>query len=163
MKLMINLITTAIFTFNLIIPNCNKEECHPRIIDAFILAYDAMYKAPEDFHEDYIILDMESSDFSETTYEDRKEMMEYFKKYNKTVLNASLFRLKEIGLANSFGSLKINGVLLMFRCIKPDKNSGIIIEGMKYVSPTAANFYDINLEVHNNKWVLKSIKSTGVA
>lgn len=162
MKLMINLVTTAILTFNLIAP-CTKEEPHPRIIDAFILAYDAMYKAPDNFNKDYIILDMDSSDFAETTYEDRKKMMEYFKKYNKTVLNASIFRLKEIGLADSYGSLKINGLLLMFKCIKPNNSSGIIIEGIKYVSPTAANLYDIYLEVENNKWVLKSIKSTGVA
>ena len=39
---------------------------------------------------------MESLDFAETTPEDRKKMIEHFSKYNKIVLNASLFKLKEI-------------------------------------------------------------------
>lgn len=55
-------------------------------------------------------------------------------------------------------------MLLMFKNITPSaSNSGIKIEGIKYVSPTAINYYNINLIVENGKWVLKSIELTGVA
>lgn len=83
---------------------------------------------------------------------------------NKSTINASLFRLQQIGLADDFGSLKIDRELLMMTCVKPDpKDSGIIIEGINYVSPVAARFYTIKLKVENNKWVLKNITLTGVA
>ena len=34
---------------------------------------------------------------------------------------------------------------------------------INYVSPIAANFYTIKLNVENNKWVLKNITLTAVA
>lgn len=162
MRLLSSLITVSFFLFNGIVPN-NAESEFPQIIDAFTLAYDAMY-AQENFNKDYIILDMESYDFANTTYEERQNTINYFNKYNKTVLNASLFKLQQIGLADSFGNLKINGELLMLTCVKPNpEDSGIIIEGIYYVSPIAANFYTIKLNVENNKWVLKNITLTAVA
>lgn len=42
-------------------------------------------------------------------------------------------------------------------------DSGIKIEGIKYVSPLAINYYDIYLVVKNGNWVLKSFELTGVA
>jgi len=162
MRLLSSLITVSFFLFNGIVPN-NTEGELPKIIDAFTLAYDAMYTR-ENFNKDYIILDMESHDFTNTTYEERQNTINYFNKYNKTVLNASLFKLQQIGLADSFGNLKINGELLMLTCVKPNpEGSGIIIEGINYVSPIAANFYTIKLNVENNKWVLKNITLTAIA
>ena len=97
-------------------------------------------------------------------FEDRKKMIEHFSKYNKIALNASLFKLKEIGLANQFGNLKINAMILMVKNITPiASDSGIKIEGIKYVSPIAINYYDIYLVVKNGNWVLKSIELTVVA
>lgn len=162
MRLLASLMTVSFFLFNNIVPN-NTEGEFPKIIDAFTLAYDAIY-TKENFNKDYIILDMESYDFANTTYEERQSTINYFNKYNKTVLNASLFKLQQIGLADSFGNLKINGELLMITCVKPStEDSGIIIEGINYVSPIAANFYTIKLNVENNKWVLKNITLTAVA
>lgn len=162
MKYILTMLITTILSFNTITTNPIAEAHKP--IDAFILAYDAMYNAPEDFKKEYLILDMESLDFAETTPEDRKKMMEHFSKYDKTVLNASLFKLKEIGLANQFGSLKINAIILMIKNITPSiSDSEIKIEGIKYVSPTAINYYDINLVVKNGQWVLKRIELTRVA
>lgn len=59
------------------------------------------------------------------------------------MLNASLFKLKEIGLANQFGNLKINSMILMIKNITPiASDSRIKIEGIKYVGPVAINYYD---------------------
>jgi hypothetical protein len=169
MRLLASLITAAFLSFNVIVPNDavvlnnDTEGEHPNIIDAFTLAFDAMYTYMN-FNKDYIILDMESYDFTTTTYEERQNTINYFNKYNKTVLNASLFKLQQIGLADDFGDLKFNGELLMFTCVKPNpEDSGIIIEGINYVSPIAIHFYTIKLKVENNKWVLKDITLTGVA
>lgn len=71
MKSLLSIITTSIFIFNTIFININTENIYPRIIDAYILAYDAIYNQPENFKVDYIILDMESYFFADTTYEDR--------------------------------------------------------------------------------------------
>lgn len=165
MRLLISLITASFFSFTAIVPNSNTEGEFPKIIDAFTLAYDAIYTQPENFDKDYIILDMESYDFTSTTYEERQNTINYFKnKYNKPILNASLFKLQQIGLADDYGRLKISGELLMLTCVKPNlEDSGITIEGIKYVGPVAANFYTIKLNVENNKWVLKNITLTAVA
>lgn len=137
---------------------------NPRIIDAFILAYDSMYTYDNKNQKDYIILDMESSYFAETTYEDREKMINYFKNYNKDILKASIFKLKEIGLADELTQIKINGDILMFTCVRPNNSgNGIIINGMKYHSPVAAEIYEIKLEVIDNQWKLVDIKQIGVA
>lgn len=165
MRALASLIVTSILSLNVIFPNSDVNEEIPEIIDAFTLAYDAMYTQSENFDKDYIILDMESYGFTSTTHEERQKTINYFKnKYNKPILNASLFKLQEIGLADNYGSLKIDGELLMIECIKPDpESSGIIIDGIKYVGPVAANFYTIKLKVENNRWVLKNITWKGVA
>ncbi|MFU7517816.1 hypothetical protein, partial [Clostridium sp. HCS.1] len=80
-----------------------------RIIDAYILVYDSIYNQPESIKGDYIILDMESYFFAETTYEDRQKMINNFNKYNKVIVNSSLFKLKEIGLVVKLGNLRLNG------------------------------------------------------
>lgn len=152
-----------------IFSNTQIKQERPRIIDAFIIAYDTMYSyditsyAKKDTKE-YIILDMESSYFADTTYEDRQKMINYFKKYNKEILNVSLFKLKEIGLADQIGQIKINGDILMFTCVKQDENSnGIIINGMKYHGPISASLYEMRLEVIDNTWKLIEIKEKGIA
>ena len=163
MRYIITMLIITILSFNTI-TDTSMAEIVAKPIDAFILAYDAMYNAPENFKTDYLILDMESLVFAETTPEDRKKMIEHFSKYNKIVLNASLFKLKEIWLANQFGNLKINAMILMVKNITPiASDSGIKIEGIKYVSPLAINYYDIYLVGKNGNWVLKSFELTGVA
>ncbi|WP_368239327.1 hypothetical protein, partial [Clostridium tertium] len=97
-------------------------------------------------------------------YENRQKMINYFKKYNKEILNLSLFKLKEIRLVDEIGQIKINGEILMFTCVKSDENSsGIIINGMKYHGPIAAYLYEMKLEVIDNEWKLIEIKEKGVA
>lgn len=157
-----------LMSFN-IFSNTQIKVDNPRIIDAFIIAYDAMYSYNIMSYEkkdtkEYIILDMESSYFVDTTYEDRQKMINYFKKYNKEILNLSLFKLKEIRLVDEIGQIKINGEILMFTCVKSDENSsGIIINGMKYHGPIAAYLYEMKLEVIDNEWKLIEIKEKGVA
>ncbi|EOR26359.1 hypothetical protein A500_08291 [Clostridium sartagoforme AAU1] len=152
-----------------IVSNVKIKQDNPRIIDAFILAYDAMYTYDiihykNGYTKDYIILDMESADFSETTYDDRQKMINHFKRYNKKILNASIFKLKEIGLADEMTQIAINGDILMFTCVRPDENSnGIIISGMKYHGPISAYIYEMKLDVIDNEWKLIEIKEKGVA
>ena len=48
-------------------------------------------------------------------------------------------------------------MILMVKNITPiASDSRIKIEGIKYVSPLAINYYDIYLVVKNGNWVLKS-------
>lgn len=164
MKIILSLMVVLSPAFNnILIKTINTEVNRPPSIDAIILAYDSMHTADKDPLRDYIILDMESIFFTDTTYEERKKVIEYFEKYNKPVLNASLFKLQQIGLANKMSELKINGELLMFSDIYPDDSAGIVFEGWKYYGPLGAKKYRIKLRVVNNKWSVIDVESIGVA
>lgn len=164
MQLLLSILTSSLFIFNTVSINKNIENISPIIIDAYILAYDAMYNESENFEVDYIILDMESYFFSDTSYEDREKMINHFRKYDKVIVNSSLFSLKEIGLVDNIGNLKLNGEILMIDCIDyTSYDNGIIIKALNFKSPIGAKFYTIKLAIENNSWVLKSITLDGVA
>lgn len=85
-------------------------------------------------------------------------------KYDKVIVNSSLFSLKEIGLVDNIGNLKLNGEILMIDCIDyTSYDNGIIIKALNFRSPIGAKFYTIKLAIENNSWVLKSITLDGVA
>ncbi|WP_066889428.1 hypothetical protein [Clostridium nigeriense] len=164
MKSLLSIFTTSILIITTINFNNNIKTTPPKIIDAYILAYDSMYSQSDNLKIDYIILDMESHFFSDTSYEDRQKMINHFNKYDKTIINSSLFNLKEIGLADNFGNIKINGELFMLDCI--DYNSydnNLVIKAIIYKSPISAKFYTIKLSIQNNEWVLKYINLDSVA
>lgn len=163
MKEIIALITTLSMIFNPLVQNLDKENNYPRIIDAFILAYDTMYNADKGEDKEYIILDMESIYFTDTTQEEREVAIEHFNKYNKTVVNASLFKLQQIGLADKLGRLKINAYLLMLTNVTSDSDDGIIIEGLKWMGPVGAYQYRIRMKIINGKWTVIENKLLGVS
>lgn len=160
MKLLVSLITTLSLTLNSVPSNLSRQN-PPNLIDAFILAYDAMYTDDKDHDKDYIILDMESLYFTDTTHEDREKAIAYFKKYNKTVLNASLFKLQQIGLADKLGQLKISGRLLMLSNVQSDNSQGIVIEGYNWFGPITASYYRIHLKVVDNNWKIMKVELLG--
>ncbi len=63
-----------------------------------------------------------------------------------------IFKLKEIGLANNFGSIKVDGYLLMITNISSNEAGETIIEGSKYHSPVGSYQYKVTLKVINNTW-----------
>ncbi|WP_160673401.1 hypothetical protein [Clostridium sp. C8-1-8] len=164
MKLLMSLITSITIATSYFIPDISQRNTNPRIIDAFILAYDAMYSEDKDLsHHNNIILDMESVYFTDTTHEEREKAIDYFKKYNKQLLNASLFKLQQIGLASDMGQLKLDGVLLMMTEVSADIPDGIIIRGYKWRGPIAAREYKIRLKVIDGNWKVVEVKLLGVA
>ena len=119
MNLLLNIIIASCLFFNSNSDDLSINYQYPRNIDALILAYDEMYNYNNNHFVDkeplrnFIILDMESIHFTDTTYEERQKAIKHFEEYGLIVLNASLFKLKEIGLANNLGSIKVDGYLLM--------------------------------------------------
>ena len=95
---------------------------------------------------------MESIHFTDTTYEERQKAIKHFEEYGLIVLNASLFKLKEIGLANNLGSIKVDGYLLMITNISSNEAGETIVEGSKYHSPVGSYQYKVTLKVINNAW-----------
>ena len=163
MKTIICLILSLSLNKNNITSIVNKQEKIPPFIDAIILAYDAMYIGDKEEGRDFIILDMESVYFTDTTYEEREKAINYFKKYNKKVLNSSLFKLKEIGLVDEIGQININGDLLMINSIVSDKDGSIVIEGYKYYGPISAYRYKVKLKVIDKQWKVINVEEVGVA
>ncbi|MGL4106681.1 hypothetical protein [Clostridium sp. LP20] len=160
MKIIICLILALSLSHNNI---ANEKDKRPPFIEAIILAYDAMYTGDKEEYKDFIILDMESVYFVDTTYEERGKAINYFKKYNKKVLNASLFKLKEIGLVDEIGQISINGDLLMINSIVSDNDDSIVIEGYKYYGPISAYRYKVKLRIIDRQWKVINIEEVGVA
>lgn len=157
-----NLFLSLILSLTL---NCNfhLSTYSPPLIDAYILAYDAMYNGDNAPKKDFIILDIESNYFENTTYEERQKVINHFNKYNKHILNASLFKLKEIGLANKRGDIIINGDLLTMNCVSSNGEGNLIIEGIKYHSMVSASLYRITLKAYEGSWIIEQIEDLGVA
>ncbi|MDU4327308.1 MAG: hypothetical protein E7I48_18300, partial [Clostridium celatum] len=103
MNLLLNIIIASCLFFNSNSDDLSINYQYPRNIDALILAYDEMYNYNNNHFVDkeplrnFIILDMESIHFTDTTYEERQKAIKHFEEYGLIVLNASLFKLKEIG------------------------------------------------------------------
>ncbi|WP_139259304.1 hypothetical protein [Clostridium intestinale] len=143
--------------------NSPRQTGSDDIINAYVLAYEAMYTGDNEKRRDYIILDLESVYFTDTTYEQRQQAIEYFKKFNKPVLSASLFKLQEIGLADKRGEInKISADLLMITCAQP-YTDGMIIEGYKWTGPIAAYQYKIYLKFIDNKWKIEKVDLLGIS
>jgi hypothetical protein len=149
--------------FNLFPSSQSTDEAFPPLIDAYILAYDAMYNGDKEPKKDFIILDMESSYFVDTTYEERQKAIEHFTKYNKQILNASLFKLKEIGLANERGNIIIDGDLLMMTHVYSEGEGNLVVEGTKYHTITAAYMYRVTLKRDDGPWQIEKMELLGVA
>ncbi|MPQ44939.1 hypothetical protein [Clostridium tarantellae] len=166
MKLSINLLSVFILFNSLCLEeifNMNFEK--PRMIDAYTLVYEKMYSDHSKESGEYIILDMESLPFTNTTYEERQNTIQYFKKkYDKKILNSSLFRLQQIELADRIGNLNINGQLLMITNISSNEDTeGIIVNGINYISPVSARLYTIKLDIIDEKWIITSFHMNGIA
>ena len=158
MNLLLNIIIASCLFFNSNSDDLSINYQYPRNIDALILAYDEMYNYNNNHFVDkeplrnFIILDMESIHFTDTTYEERQKAIKHFEEYGLIVLNASLFKLKEIGLANNLGSIKVDGYLLMITNISSNEAGETIVEGSKYHSPVGSYQYKVTLKVINNAW-----------
>lgn len=66
MKLLVSLLTTLNLTLNSVSFNLSRQN-PPKLLDAFILAYDEMYIDAKAYETNFIILDMESFYFKNTT------------------------------------------------------------------------------------------------
>ena len=163
MRVLTSLITASFLLFNTMVSNTSTEDYYPKIIDAFQLAYDAMYNGDNAPKKDFIILDMESFYFLDTTYEDRMKLIEHFKKYGKKVLNASSVKLKEIGLIDENGNIIIDGDLLMMTNVYSKGEGNLVIEGTKYHSLIAAYLYRITFKRDKGPWEIEKIEDVGVA
>jgi len=157
MKLLISLITVFQLVTITAPFKVSRQNEGMGIIEPLILAYDAMYTGNKEPEKDYIILDMESLFFTDTTVEDRQKAIQYFQKYNKTVLNASVVTLQQIGLADSVGELKINAHLLMLSKVDSVSLGNLVIEGYKWFSPNSYTHFRVGIEKVNNKWKVTKV------
>jgi hypothetical protein len=97
----------------------------------------------------------------DTTHEDREKIIQYFGKYDKTVLNASLFKLQQIGLADKLGGLKISARVLMITNIQSNDSHGIFIEDYNWGGSLAASYYRIHFKVVDNNWKITKVELLG--
>lgn len=162
MNTLLSLILSLSLSFNTTNMMEANDSRHPAFIDAIILAYDAIYTGDNEPRKDFIILDLESQYFVDTNYEERQKVIEHFNKYDKHVLSASLFKLKDIGLVDKLGNILINGDLLMITQLYSNKENNLVIEGMKYHSIVGAYIYRITLNHSEDQWKIEKNQVLGM-
>jgi len=166
-KLVFKTIAALTFIFILTFNNAYGYS-ENELITLFTEIFDALYigvkNEPQDPNDKYIILELQSMETSDLTYDHRKEILNYFKdKYNKITINSSLYFLKEQGFADKYGNILINGPLLTITCMKTNDEGQLIVEGVKHYGPLKGEFYRITLEKVNGKWKVINVEFTGIS
>ncbi|OEF97201.1 hypothetical protein BHF71_11235 [Vulcanibacillus modesticaldus] len=103
----------------------------------------------------YISIDTDvTEDLSE---EEKKVLLNYFKKYSAEVKNLSFEGLKNEGLFDE-ETFSLEGILLAVKDIKKKTDKEAIIEASKYRSGLGAIAIEYTLEYINGKWEIKQEK-----
>lgn len=166
-KLVFKIIVAVTFIFILTFKNAYGYSQN-ELVDLFAQIFDALYigvkNEPQESKDEYIILDLQSMETSDLTYDHREEILNYFKdKYNKITINSSLYSLKEQGFADKYGNILINGPLLTITCMKTNDEGQLIVEGVKHDGPLKGKFYRITVEKVNGSWNVINVELAGIS
>lgn len=166
-KLVFKIIVAATFIFILTFKNAYGYSQN-ELVDLFAQIFDALYigvkNEPQESKDEYLILDLQSMETSDLTYDHREEILNYFKnKYNKIAINSSLYLLKEQGFADKYGNILINGPLLTITYMNTNEKGQLIVEGVKHYGPLKGKFYRITVEKVNGSWKVINVELTGIS
>jgi len=131
------------------------------LAEIYILALDSFMPLDKGLNHDMKFIAIDTRTLEEATGEDKKQVLDYFKKYGVDVLDASLEELKEQGLFDE-KKMVLDGILLRVKNIdvKPDM---VTIEGSKYRSGNGAIGVISTLIYKEGKWQLKEAKMAWIS
>lgn len=108
---------------------------------------------------DYIAIDLNAKFYDKISDKGKQETLNYFKKYDVQVFNASADTLKQKGLANEYGELFYNGkegILLEIEQIDSVSDSLVVMSGYWYVGLIAARGATTYINFKNGEWILRN-------
>jgi len=138
------------------VPNPNKN-----LAEIYSLALDSFMPLDKGLNHDMKFIAIDTSTLKEATGDDKKQVLDYFKKYGVEVLDASLEELKERGLFEE-KKMALDGILLRIKSIDV-KLDMVTIEGSKYRSGTGAIDVISTLIYKAGKWQLKEAEMTWIS
>jgi hypothetical protein len=93
------------------------------------------------------------SNFKDVDDKDKKDILDYFKKYNVETMDSTYEQLKEKGLWNA-KTMALDGVLLRVESSEIVRNK-VIIKASKYRSGLGAIGGESTVIYKNGSWILK--------
>jgi len=133
-----------------------EEESVNGITQAYIMALEAILQEDPGLNRDMKYIAIDTKTLDDIAQIDREYILEYFKKYHKEILDASMEDLKKKGLFDE-ETLSIEGVLLTFEKINIKTNK-LTIEGSKFKSGLGAIGMECIIKKVNNEWQLEESK-----
>ena len=136
-----------------------------QLVNIYIIALESFIPKEEFINlaiMDYLAIDMSNKYFNDISKEGKDEILNYFRdKYNVEVINASLNKLKEVGLTSSSGNdvdlIKNNkkGILLGITSWKYESKTKVLIEGYWFFTSVASAGIRTRIVFQNNEWILE--------
>lgn len=130
--------------------------------DEYIAALDSFMPLDEGLNGGMKYIAVDGSTLEHLSGSDRKEVLRYFEKYGVKVMDASLEKLKEMGLFNE-KSLSLDGILLSIKKVDINSRDKIIIEGSKYRSGLGAIGVKCALVYKDGKWQVENAGITWIS
>lgn len=132
------------------------------IVDIYIAVLDSFMPLDEGLNRGMKYIAIDTSTLKYLPVGDKQELLKYFEKYNVEVMDASLEKLKEMGLFDE-KTLSLDGILLRIKDIEILSEKRAIIEGSKYRSGKGAIGVKCIVEYKNGKWKVEKADITWIS
>lgn len=136
----------------------NKEKAinpKDRLEDVYNAALDSFMNLDQGLNSDMKYIAIDTKSLKGINEENKKAIIEHFKKYNVEVMDASIDDLKEKGLFNK-ETLSLQGILLSVSKFEKKSDAKIIIEGSKYRSGLGAIGVKCTVVYKDGLWKVES-------
>jgi hypothetical protein len=157
----IKLLTIYIIIFSFLLSGCAASNSKQSMGQIYTLALEGFMPKDEALNSNmkYIAIDM--SNFKDVDDKDKKEILNYFKKYNVETMDSTYEQLKEKGLWNA-KTKALDGILLRVESTEVVRNK-VIIKASKYRSGLGAIGGESTVIYKNGSWILKEAKDTWIS
>ncbi|WP_206098596.1 peptide ABC transporter substrate-binding protein [Paenibacillus montanisoli] len=129
--------------------------------EVYSLALDAYMPVDEGLNSGMAYIAIDMSNLKDIDDADKQQILDYFKKYNVGVMEATYEELKAQGLENKT-SLVLDGVLLKVDQARITEKQAIV-EGSKFRSGDGAIGMKVIVELKDGKWKVKEAGMTWIS
>lgn len=142
-------------------PSDKSAKPQDNLAEIYRIALDSFMPLDEALNHDMKYIAIDGDTLKNIDKDGKNSIMDYFKKYNVDVMDASLEDLKEKGLFNK--GRGIDGILLSISEIKVESDDRVMVEGSKYRSPLGAIGVECVIVYKDDKWQLENSKITWIS
>lgn len=132
------------------------------IVDVYIAALDSFMPLDEGLNGGMKYIAIDTNTLKHLPANDKQELLKYFEKYHVEVMDASLEKLKEMGLFDE-KTLSLDGILLRVQKMEILSQKKAVIEGSKYRSGIGAIGVKCVIEYKDGEWKVKKADITWIS